>query len=94
MLVGQIGDICHKVCLIDTIRDLCDDNLVVSLPTLNLCLGTHHDTTTACLVGITYPLQTIDIGACGEVGTRDILHQTVSVDVGVVDIGTAAVNNL
>ena len=66
----------------------------MSFSTLDLCLGTHHDTATTCLVGITHTLQTIDIGTCGEVGTRDILHQAVGVDIGVVDIGTAAVDDL
>ena len=94
MLVGQVGDIGHEVCLVDTIRYLGDDDLVVALTTLDLSLGTHHDTAATCLIGITNTLQTIDIGTCGEVGARDILHQTVGVDVGVVDIGTAAVNHL
>ena len=94
MLVGEVGDIGYEVGFIDAVRNLSDHNFVMSFSTLDLCLGTHHDTATTCLVGITHTLQTIDISACGEVGTRDILHQTVGVDIGVVDIGTAAVDDL
>ena len=94
MLVGEVGDIGHEIGLVDTIGNLGDDDLVVRLTTLNLCLGTHHNTATTCLVSVTHARETIDIGTCGEVGTGDILHQTVGVDVGVVDIGTAAVDDL
>ena len=94
MLVGEIGDIGHEVGLVDTVRNLCHNNLVVGLSTLNLGLGTHHDTATTCLVSVANTLQTIDIGACWEVGTWDILHQAVGIDIGVVDIGTAAIDDL
>ena len=66
----------------------------MGLTALNLCLGTHHDTASTCLVGIAHTLQTIDIGTCREVGTRDILHEAVGIDIGIVDIGTAAIDHL
>ena len=94
MLVGQVGDISHEVGLVYSVRNLCNNDLVVGLATLDLCLGTHHDTATTCLVGILYSLKTIDICSCWEVGTWDILHQSVSVDVWIVDISAATVDNL
>ena len=94
MLVGQIGDISHEIGLVDAIGNLGDDNLVVGLTTLNLGLRTHHDTATTCLVGIAHALESIDVGTSGEVGTWDELHQSVSIDIGVVDISAATVDNL
>ena len=94
MLIGEVGDVSHEVGLVDTIRNLCDDNLIVGVAALNLSLGTHHDTATTCLIGILHTLQTIDISTCREVWTWDVLHQSLSVDIGVVDIGAAAVDHL
>ena len=94
MLVGQVGNVLHQVGLVDTIGYLSHHNLVVGLSGLNLGLGTHHDTATTSLVGVANTLQSVDIGSRGEVRTRDVLHQPVGVNVGVVDIGTAAVNDL
>ena len=94
MLVGKVGDISHEVGLVDAVRNLGDDDLVVGLACLDLSLGTHHDTAATCLVGIAHARESIDIGTCGEVGTRDVLHQAIGIDIGVVDIGTAAVYDL
>ena len=93
MLVGEIGDIGHEIGLIDTIGNLRDDNLVVGLSALDLSLGAHHDTAATCLISIAHTLQAIDIGTRREVGTRDKLHQAFGIDIGVVDIGTAAVDH-
>ena len=93
MLVGQIGNILHQVGLVDTVWNLGDYNLIVGLGGLDFGLGTHHDTSPTRLVGITHTSEAIDIGTCGEVGTRDELHQSVGVDVRIVNIGTATVNN-
>ena len=94
MLGSQVGDISHQIGLVDTIRNLCDHNLIVRFATLDLSLGTHHDTSTTSLVSVFHTLQTIDIGACWEVRTRDVLHQSFCVDIRVVDISTATVDDL
>ena len=94
MLGGQVSDIRYQVGLVHTVRNLCHHNLIVGLATLDLSLGTHHDTSTTCLVGIFHSLQTIDVCTCRKVGTRDILHQALAVNLGIVDKGTAAINHL
>ena len=94
MLVGQVSNILHKVGLVDTVGNLGDYNLIVSLGGLNLSLGAHHNTAPTRLVGIANTLQTIDIGSCGEVGSRNVLHQPIGIDIGIVNIGAATINNL
>ena len=93
MLVGEVGDILHQIRLVDTVWDLRHDDLVVRLARLDLSLGTHHDTSTTSLVGILHALQTVDIRSRGEVRTGDILHQTLCVDIRIVDIRTTAVDH-
>ena len=94
VFVGQVGNILHQVGLVDPVWNLRHHNLIVGLAGLDLCLGTHHDAATPSGIGILHALQAIDIGSRGEVGAGDILHQPVHVDVGVVNVGTAAINHL
>ena len=94
MLVGEVGDVSHEVGLVDTVGNLSNNNLIVSLTTLNLSLGTHHDTSTTSLIGIANTLQTIDIGSRGEVRTGDVLHQSLRVNIGVVNVGAATIDDL
>ena len=94
VLIGKVCNVCYEISLVNAIRNLCNHNLIVSLATLNLSLGTHHNTTTTSLVGIAHSLQTIDVCACGEIRTWDILHQSISIDIRIVDISTATINNL
>ena len=61
---------------------------------LDFGLRPHDDTSATCLVSVFHALKTVDVGSRGEVGRRNILHQSVCVDVGVVDVGTATVDNL
>ncbi len=56
VLVGEFSDIGNKVGLIDTIRNLRHNNLIMGIATLNLSLGTHHNTSTSCLIGIFHTL--------------------------------------
>ena len=93
MLVGQFCYISHKVSLIHTVRNLGYHNLIVGLAALNLSLSTHHDTSASRLIGIANTLQTINIGSCGEVGTRNILHQSISIDIWVIDVSTTTIDN-
>ena len=90
----QIGNVFNKLLLVDSIRNLCNNNLVVVLIALNLSLGTHHDTSAPRLIGILDSLQTVYVCPCREVGSRNELHQSVCRNIRIVDIGTAAVNHL
>ena len=60
---------------------------------LYFSFGAHHDAATAGLISLLDALQTIYIGTCGEIGSRDILHQTLGVYIWIVDVCTAAVDD-
>ena len=60
---------------------------------LNLSLSTHYNATTTSLIGIFNALKTINISTCWEVWSRNKLHQTVSRNLWIVNISTAAINN-
>ena len=90
----QVGDILNELCFVHAIRNLSDDNLVMSLMTLDFGLGTHHDSSPTRFIGIFHALQTVDISTCGEVGSLDILHQAFGINIRIVDIGTAPVDDL
>ena len=64
------------------------------LARLNLGTSTHHHAAAACLVGLAHALHTIDERARGEVGSRDIVHQALHVDLRIVDVGDTAVDAL
>ena len=90
----EVSDILDELLLVDTVRNLRDHDAVVAVIALNLCLRTNDDTATAGAVSFLHALQTIDIGTCGEVGSGDELHQTIYIDVGIVNISAATVNDL
>ena len=94
LLGGQVGNILHQVGLVHTVGNLGHHNLVMGVARLDFGLGTHHDASPTRLVGISHTLYTIYICAGGEIGSLDVLHQSVGIDVGVVDIGAAAVDHL
>ena len=90
----QVDDIFNQLLFVAAVRNLCNHNLVMTLMTLDLCLSTHDNPTTTGLVSILHALQTIDKGACREVGSRNILHQSFGIDIGIVDVGTTAIDHL
>ena len=94
LLGGQVGYVLHEVGLVHPIRYLRNDDFVVGVAALDFGLGAHHDASASCLVGVAHALYSIYVCACGEVGGQDVLHQSVGVDVGVVDVCAAAVNHL
>ena len=94
MFVCQIGNIFHKVSLVDAIRNLSNDNLVMCLSTLDFGLGTHDDASATSLVCVTDTCESINIGTSREVRSWDVFHQTVRVDIRIVNVGTTTVNNL
>ena len=94
MLIHQVGDVLDEFCLVDAIGYFADDNLVVLFARLNLGPGAHDDASSSGLVGVAHALHTINEGTRWEVGSWDVLHQSCHVDVGVVDVGYAAVDAL
>ncbi len=94
VLVGQVGNVLDQVGLVDAVGYLRHHNLVVRLAGLNLGLGTHNDASASRLVGVAHALQTVDVGARGEVGAGNILHQPVGIYIRIVDVGAAAVDDL
>ena len=89
----EVGNILDKLCLVDAVRYLGNNNLIVVFIAFNLSLSTHHYTAATCLVCLLNALQTINICACWEVGSRYVLHQSLCIDIGIVDKCAATVNN-
>ena len=90
----KLCNILNELLLVYAVRNLGNDNLIVRVIRLNLCLCTDNDTTTTCLVCILNTLNTIDIGTCREVWSLDILHQSIGIYVRIVDICAATINHL
>ena len=63
----------------------------MTITALYLGLGAHYDTAASCLVGLLYAFETIYIGSGGEIGCRDVLHQSIGIYIRIVDIGAAAI---
>ena len=94
VFVDQIGNIPDEFCLVHAIGYLADNNLVVGITRLNLSLCTHDNTSATSFIGVANTLHTINICTCGEVWSRNILHQTGHIDIGIVNIGYTTVNTL
>ena len=92
--LGKVGNRHDELLLVYTVRNLGDYNLVVVLTGLDFGSGTHHDSTSTCIVSVLHALDAVDGGTCREVRSWDILHQSVGIDVRVVDVGAASVNHL
>ena len=90
----EVGNVFDKLLLVDAVGNLRNDNLIVVLAAFNLSLCAHHDLSASRLIGILHALQAVDEGTRREVRRRDILHQSFGINVGVVDIGAAAVDDL
>ena len=88
----QICDVLNKLCLVDTVRNFCDNNLVVCLTAFNFSFRTHHNTSATCLVCVTHTLYSIYIRPGREVRCFYILHKPVHINVRIVYICTASVN--
>ena len=90
----EVSNIFNKLLLINSVRNLCHNNLIVALIALNLSLSTHYDTATTSLIGILNTLKTINICTCWEVWSRNKLHQTISRYLWIINISTTSIDNL
>ena len=64
------------------------------ITTLDFCGSTYYDAATSGLIGIFNTLDTIDGGTCREIRRRNIFHQSLGVNVRVINIRTAAIDYL
>ena len=85
-LLHQFGNVLYQLCLVHAVWNLRYHDLVVLVMSLDICLGTHNDTATACLVCVLYALQAHNECSCGEVGTLHILHQSLGVHFGIIHV--------
>ena len=90
----EVGDIFYELRLVYAIGNFRYYNLIVRLSAFNLRLCTHHNTSPARLVCVFHALYTIYICTRREVGSLDMLHKSVRVNVRIVYICTASVDNL
>ena len=93
-LLHEVGNIFDKLLLVDAVRYLSHHDLVMVVVAFYLSLGAHHDASSSGGICFFYALQTVDVGTCRKVRRRNILHQSLYVYVGIVDIGAACVNDL
>ena len=92
--VGDLRDQPVVAALLDHERQLGDDDrLLAALQRLDVGAGAHLDPAAARGVGVADPLEAHD-PAAGEVGALDVLHQPGQVDLGVVDVGGDAADDL
>ena len=90
----QLRNVLYQLLLVDAIRYLRNDNLVMSLLALNLSLGSHDYTATSCLVCLPDTLQTIYVCARREVRSRNVLHQPLGINLRIVYERAASVYHL
>ena len=94
LLAHEASDILDKLGLVNAIWNLGYDDLVVVRVGLNLGLGTHHNASTARLIGVAHATHTIYITAGGEVRSLYILHQVLRGKLGIVDISYTCIDYL
>ena len=61
---------------------------------LNLALGTHHDASTTGLVSLANTGKTVYVSSRREVRCLDVLHESVQINVRIVNVSAASVNHL
>ena len=91
--LDEFCDILDKLLLIYTVRYFCYYDSVMSIFAFDFSLSAYHDTSATSLISILYALNAIDISACREVRSLDILHQSVCVNIRIVYISATSVND-
>ena len=93
-LLDQISDTLDKLRLVHAIRNLRNDNLIMSITSLDISLGTHDDTSAPRLISILDTLQAHDISPRREVRSLDIIHQGDTIHLRIVHESHASINHL
>src|SRR5581483_10488375 len=84
--VGDLPDDAGVAALLDAVRELGDDDRrLAAAQLLDVRAGAHDDAAATRAVGVADAAAADDVGAGGEVGALDVLHQALDVDGGVVD---------
>ena len=95
LVLDHLADALYHVLLVDHIGNLRhDDGLAAVVGDFDFGLGTDDDAAAAGFIGILDALNALDDAAGREIGTLDMLHQTFSIDFGVVDVGADGVADL
>ena len=93
LLVYQSCNVLNQLSLVNSVRNFGHDDGRVIGRLLNLGLGAHHHPALTGLVSFLHAAQTENISARGEVGRRHILHQSLDVNLGIVDISHRGVDD-
>ena len=94
LVVHQVGNLLDELGLVHAVGNLRDHDFVVALSRLDFGACPHDDAAAPRLVGLAHALHAIDESPRGEIGRLDVFHQSVNVDVGVVDVGHTGVDDL
>ena len=60
----------------------------------NFCSCTHDNATATCKICLAYATHTIYISSCWKIGSFHIVHQLLYLDIVVLDVCDASINNL
>ena len=94
-LVDQVRDVLDQLRLIDQIRNLGNDNLLMIILHLDLRLSTQHDASAPRLEGLLHTRVSIYSSACREIRGLDIAHQPLHIDISTrVDISDTTIQHL
>ena len=93
LFIGQVGNVFDEFGLIDSVGNFGDDNFVVSSSAFDFSFCTDDYASTTGKIGFAHSTHAIDIASSGEIGRFDVVHQLFHLDVVVVDIGHAGVND-
>ena len=90
---GQLGDGLHQLTGVRAVGHGAHHDAVVERTGLDFGFGAQHHAAASRLVGTANACISENIGTSGEVWAFDVLHETVDVNIGIVDIGHAAVDD-
>ena len=93
LISDKFCNLLDELRLVHIVRNLVNNNLIVSSFRFDVCLRTNDDTSTTCLVCFLHSIQTADNTASWEVRSFDVFHQTFCGDFRVVNHGNASINH-
>ena len=92
LVLDHLADLLNHLFLVHHVRDFRHhDGLTSVVGHLDFRLGTDHHAAAARFVGFLDTGNTADDTARREIRSLDVLHQTVRIDIGIVDIGADGV---
>ena len=94
LFVHQSSDTFNQLLLVYVIRNLVYDNLVMSRMRFDFRLGTHNHTSTSGLISIAHPADTINISSGREIGSLDVVHQAVYINIIIINVSNTCIYHL